>query len=367
MDFIEQELNKLKEEGAFRQLKTPKNAINFCSNDYLGLSKHPKVIERAASILKKYGVGAGASRLVSGNFDVHEELESKIAEYEKTQASIVFPTGYMANLGTIQALVGAGDAVIIDRLDHASIVDGARLSGAKLLVYPHKDTDALEKILKKASSFKRKLIVTDHIFSMDGDIAPVNELAALADKYDAMLMVDVAHSTGILDLDISPKYRNNLIIMGTLSKAVGSLGGFVAGTSGLIDYLRNKARAFIYTTALPPAIAAASVASFEIMMDEPQLKEKLWDNVKYLKDKIKKLGLDIMDTQTQIIPVMIGDSKKAVEISENIYKRGILLTAIRPPTVPKGTARLRLTVSAAHSRGGIEKLISILDQLGVGK
>ncbi len=189
MDFIEQELNKLKEEGNFRQLKIPKNVINFCSNDYLGLSKHPKVIERAASVLKKYGVGAGASRLVSGNFDVHEELESKIAEYERTQASIVFPTGYMANLGTIQALVGAGDAVIIDRLDHASIVDGARLSGAKLLVYPHKDVDALEKILKKASSFKRKLIVTDHIFSMDGDIAPVKELSELADKYDAMLMV----------------------------------------------------------------------------------------------------------------------------------------------------------------------------------
>jgi glycine C-acetyltransferase/8-amino-7-oxononanoate synthase len=367
MDFIEQELNKLKEEGTFRKLKVPKNVINFCSNDYLGLSKHPKVIERAASILKKYGVGAGASRLVSGNFDVHEELESKIAEYENTQASIVFPTGYMANLGTIQALVGAGDAVIIDRLDHASIVDGARLSGAKMLVYPHKNIDALEKILKKASSFKRILIVTDHIFSMDGDIAPVNGLAALADKYDAMLMVDVAHSTGVLDVDVLPKYRKNLIIMGTLSKAIGSLGGFVAGSSGLIDYLRNKARAYIYTTALPPAIAAASVASFEIMMKEPELKKKLWDNVKYLKRKLEELDLDIMGSQTQIMPIMVGDSKKAVEMSEDIYKQGILLTAIRPPTVPKGTARLRLTVSASHSGEDIDKLISVLGQLEAGK
>jgi glycine C-acetyltransferase/8-amino-7-oxononanoate synthase len=368
-DFVGKELDELRREGLFRTLMTIEEAkgsrvkirgkelINFCSNNYLGLSKHPKVIDRSIEIFKKYGSGAGASRLVSGNFKIHEDLEKKIAGYEGTPSAIIFPTGYMANLGTIQALAGEGDAVIVDRLDHASIIDGARLSGAKLMVYPHKDIKALEKILGISKSFKKRLIVTDHVFSMDGDIAPVKELSGLASKFDAMLMLDVAHSVNKL------KMNENIIIMGTMSKTLGALGGYVAGSKELIEYLRNKARAFIYTTALPPAVAAAAVAAIEVIESEQGLIGKLAENAGYAKQKIQALGFDVLGSETQIIPIMIGEAKKAVEISEYLFDNGILLSAIRPPTVPKGTSRLRLTVTAMHSKADIDHLISKLAEV----
>lgn len=372
-DFIKEELDEIRSQGLFRALNPieegrgakvkikGRTLINFCSNNYLGLAGDPRVIRKTKEILKKYGVGSGASRLVSGNYDVHEELEAKISEYERTPASIVFPTGYMANLGTMQALVGPGDAVIIDRLNHASIIDGARLSRAKLLVYPHKDMQQLEKTLQGSESFKKRLIVTDYIFSMDGDIAPIDKLIELAKKYKAMLMLDTAHSTGILDLKV--KDMSNVIIMGTLSKSIGSLGGFVSGSQNLIDLLRNKARSFIYTTALPPAIAAASIASFDIISRDCSLKEKLWDNVNYLKKKIKPLNFDLLGSETQIVPIMIGDARRAVEISNSLFSSGIFLSAIRPPTVPKGTSRLRLTVTAMHAKSDIDYLISKLSRI----
>ena len=372
-DFIKEELDEIRKEGLFRTLKPieerkgarvkvrGKELINFCSNNYLGLAGHPEVVRKAKEILKEHGVGSGASRLVSGSFKIHEELEAKISEYEGTQSSIVFPTGYMANLGAVQALVGEGDAVIIDRLNHASIIDGARLSGARLLVYPHKDMEHLEKVLEKARVFKKRLIVTDHVFSMDGDIAPLDKLIELAGKYNAMLMLDTAHSTGVLDLKI--KDASNVIIMGTLSKAIGSLGGFVAGSRDLVDYLTNRARSFIYTTALPPAIAAASIASFEIIGKDGSFRKKLWDNVDYLKKKLKPLNFDTLGSETQIIPLMIGDTYKAVEISNHLFNSGIFLSAIRPPTVPKDTSRLRLTVTAMHSKDDIDYLVSKLKEI----
>ena len=307
-DFIKEELDGIRKAGLFRTLRTieegkgarvkirGKELINFCSNNYLGLAGHPEVVRKTKEILKKHGVGSGASRLVSGNFEIHDELEAKIAEYEGMPASIVFPTGYMANLGTMQALVGAGDAVIIDRLNHASIIDGARISGAKLLVYPHRDMEELEHILKNAQIFKKRLIVSDHIFSMDGDLAPAENLAGLAMKYRSMLMLDTAHSTGVLDLKI--KNKANVIIMGTLSKAIGSLGGFISGSRDLIDYLKNKARSFIYTTGLPPAVAAASLASFNILEKDSSYKEKLWDRVNYLKKIIQPLNFDTLGSET---------------------------------------------------------------------
>jgi len=372
-DFIKEELDGIREAGLFRTLRSieegkgarvkvrGKELINFCSNNYLGLAGHPEVVRRTKEILKKHGVGSGASRLVSGNFEIHDELEAKISKYEGTPASIVFPTGYMANLGTMQALVGAGDAVIIDRLNHASIIDGAKISGAKLLVYPHRDMKELEIILQHAQIFKKRLIVSDHVFSMDGDIAPAEELAELAVKYKSMLMLDTAHSTGVLDLKI--KDMSNVIIMGTLSKAIGSLGGFISGSRDLIDYLRNKARSFIYTTGLPPAVAAASLASFDIIEKDGSYKEKLWDRVNYLKKKIKPLAFDTLGSETQIIPIMIGDARMAVDISNRLYSAGIFLSAIRPPTVPKGTSRLRLTVTAMHSKDDIDHLTSKLKEI----
>jgi glycine C-acetyltransferase/8-amino-7-oxononanoate synthase len=369
-DFIKKELAEIKSENLYRALITIENTkgaritingkelINFCSNNYLGLADHPKVVEKAIETLKKYGVGAGASRLVSGNFDIHEELEGAIAEYEGTEASIVFPTGYMANLGTIQALVGPEDVVIVDKLNHASIIDGARLSGAKLMVYGHKYLEKLEKALKKAAGHRRKLIVSDFIFSMDGDVAPVEDMLELAIKYDAMLMLDVAHSTGVVDL-IMPD-NHNIILMGTLSKAIGALGGFVAGSKNLIDYLRNKARAFIYTTALPPAIAAAALASFEIISKDNSLQKKLWQNLEYLRKKIDPLGYETIGSETQIIPLMIGDTKTTLDIAQYLFDNGIFLSAIRPPTVPKDTSRLRLTVTAMHTKAEIDHLASKL-------
>ena len=372
-DFIKDELDGIRKAGLFRTLMSieegkgarvrirGKEFINFCSNNYLGLAGHPEVIRKTKEILKKHGVGSGASRLVSGNFEIHDELEAKISKYEGTPASIVFPTGYMANLGTMQALVGAGDAVIIDRLNHASIIDGAKISGAKLLVYPHRDMEELEIILKHAQIFKKRLIVSDHIFSMDGDIAPAEKLTELAIKYKSMLMLDTAHSTGVLDLKI--KNKTNVIIMGTLSKAIGSLGGFIAGSRDLIDYLRNKARSFIYTTGLPPAMAAASLASFDIIEKDSSYKEKLWDRVNYLKKKIQPLNFDTLGSETQIIPLVIGDARIAVDISNRLYSSGIFLSAIRPPTVPKGTSRLRMTVTAMHSKNDIDFLASKLKEI----
>jgi 8-amino-7-oxononanoate synthase len=374
MDFISEELNEIKQNDLYRTLKAieegidskvvikGKQLVNFCSNDYLGLSSHPKVIEKAIQVLKTHGVGAGASRLVSGNHTIHEDLEFELSAYENTEASIVFPSGYMANIGTIQAIVGKEDAVIIDHLDHASIIDGARLSGAKLLVYPHRDMARLEKILAKSNTFRRLLIVTDHVFSMDGDVAPLDEIAALSKKYKAILMIDTAHSTGILPVKMTdPSARRDMIIMGTLSKAVGSLGGFVSGTNKLIEYLKNKARSFIYTTALPPAITAASIAALEIIRKDDSFRKAIWGNIAYLKKRLHRMAVDTMGSTTQIIPILVGDAKDALKASEFLYDEGMLLTAIRPPTVAEGTSRLRLSLTAKHTKADIDKLADLLE------
>jgi glycine C-acetyltransferase/8-amino-7-oxononanoate synthase len=386
LEFIEEELNSLKESGLYRFLKTirktdgriieidGKEYLNFCSNNYLGLSNHPKVIEAAQAACKEFGAGCGASRLITGNTILHAELENRIAKFKGREAAIVFPTGYMANLGAITSLVDENDTVIIDRLDHASIIDACRLSRAKLQVYPHKDMKALEKILGRAGNFKKRLIVTDSVFSMDGDLAPLPEIISLAKEYNAITMIDEAHATGIigpngkgLEEHFGLEGKTD-IIMGTLSKSVGSLGGFIAGSAGLIDYLRNKAHSFIYTTALPPSACAAAIAALDIIESQPALRGKLWENIKHLTPLIP---LSIFDgegetrregvrIESPIIPIIIGDAKKTVEISELLMGKGIFLSAIRPPTVPEGSSRLRLTVTAMHNKEDLECLVSSL-------
>ncbi|MFA5113671.1 MAG: 8-amino-7-oxononanoate synthase [Candidatus Margulisiibacteriota bacterium] len=350
LEFINAELAALKAAGLYRELRTIDRATHkiFCSNDYLGLSRHPLVREKAKSAIDEYGLGAGASRLISGNTPLHEELEKKIAAFEKREAALVFPTGYMANLGTISALVGEHDTVIIDRLDHASIIDACRLSKAKLQVYPHKDAAALEEILKKAAKSRRRLIVTDTVFSMDGDLAPLPELSRLAKRYDAILMTDDAHATGVLEFNNPAD-----VVMGTLSKAVGSLGGFVAGSAELIDYLRNKARSFIYTTALPPAVCAASLAALAIIEAQPELRQKLWDNIRLLSPR----------AESSVIPLVIGDAAETLRLSAELFDRGFFVSGIRPPTVPAGGSRLRITITAAHTKEEIECLASLLREL----
>jgi 8-amino-7-oxononanoate synthase len=349
-EFINEELAALKTAGLHRKLRVvdPKTHKIFCSNDYLGLSQHPLVKEKAKAAIDRYGFGAGAARLVSGNSPLHEALEQKIAALEKREAAIVFPTGYMANLGAITALVDERDTVIIDRLNHASIIDACRLSKAKLQVYPHKDTAALEKVLQKAAGARLRLIVTDAVFSMDGDLAPLPEIVRLGKEYNALTMADYAHATGVVELPGEPD-----IVMGTLSKAVGSLGGFIAGSAALIDYLRNKARSFIYTTALPPAACAASLAALEIIESEPELRHKLWRNIRLFSPR----------AESAIIPLVIGDAAATMKLSAELFDRGFFVSGIRPPTVPNGESRLRITVTAAHTKEEIECLASLLREL----
>lgn len=358
-EFIDQELKTLKKSGLYRELRTinHKEHLIFCSNNYLGLAKHPKVTEASIKAIKEFGFGAGASRLISGNTVIHEELEKMIAKFKGRDAAIVFSTGYMANLGVISSLVGENDTIIIDRLNHASIVDACRLSKAKLQVYPHKDMAALEKILKRSDKFKKRLIVTDSLFSMDGDIAPLPQIVKLAKEYNAITMIDEAHATGTLGENGKGAEEHFGIegqidiVMGTLSKAIGSLGGFVAGSQELINYLRNRARSFIYTTALPPAACAAALAAIEIIENEPELVRNLRMNSRFL------------GKETPIIPILIGDADKTTEVSQKLFDRGIFVSGIRPPTVPKGESRLRITVSAVHTKEEIECLASLLQEL----
>ena len=348
---FKQELQKLEEQGLLRSLREVKpGVINLCSNNYLGLAEHPALKEAAMDAIKKYGTSVSASRLISGTTTLHKKLEEKLAEFKAAEAALVFNSGYTANVGIISALVGRGDIIFSDKLNHASIVDGCLLSGAELKRYPHCDTSVLENSLKGSDPYGKKLIVTDTVFSMDGDIAPLPEIVALAKKYDCMLMVDEAHATGVLGkngkgaLEHFNIKEKDIIQMGTLSKALGSFGGYVVGSKELIDYLINKSRAFIYTTALPAPVVAASIAALDVIKSEPGLRKQLWDNVRFF-DK---------EARTQIIPILIGDSKRTVDISKQLLDEGIFIQAIRPPTVPKGQARLRVTITATHIRKDLE-------------
>ena len=339
--------------------------LNFSSNDYLGLASDPRLAEAAAEAARRWGTGSGASRLLSGPLGIHHELEEKIAAFRREEAAIVFSSGFAANLGAIPALVGEGDAVWIDRFSHASIVDAARLSGARLRVYPHLDAEFLSRWLKRTRA-RRQLIVTDSYFSMDGDIAPLGELADLAGRHGATLMVDEAHATGVF----GPTGRGLLeeaglegragVVMGTFSKAFGSSGGFVAGRKDLIEFLANRARTFIYTTGSSPASSAASVRAIEICQSDAAPRERLWRNVRLLRQRLEAAGFDLMRSRGPIIPVLVKDTARALGISEALLETGILLPAIRPPTVPQGTDRLRISVTAAHTEEDLARLVQSL-------
>ncbi len=381
MDFISKELNELERSGLYRRLRiisssqdstiqiNRKAYLSFGSNNYLGLATHPAVKKASIHAIREFGCGAGSSRLISGTMELHDQLERRIALFEGQEAAILFPTGYTANVGAITALVGSEDAIFMDRLNHASIIDAAKLSRAKLLVYAHNDVSALRHLLEGAKNFRRKLIVTDTLFSMDGDIAPLKEIVDLAKEFDAMLMVDEAHATGVLGANgrgVTEYLRLEgrvPIKMGTLSKAVGSLGGFVVGSTDLIELLRNKARSFIYTTALPPAVCAASIEALDIIEDEPDVREEYLVRVDYLRESLKSMGFDTMQSTTQIIPVLIGEAKRAMEIAKFLYDKQILAPAIRFPSVPKNTSRIRLSVMATHSKGDLIKLLSAFEKV----
>ncbi|MDD5006279.1 MAG: 8-amino-7-oxononanoate synthase [Candidatus Omnitrophica bacterium] len=371
---FKKELLDLEEKRLRRQLKTlesqqdswfvvdGKRVLNLCSNNYLGLANDKRIKKASISAIKKYGCGSGASRLVCGNMILHKELEEKIAKFKKTESALVFNSGYTANLGIISALVGRGDVVFCDKLNHASIIDAIILSRTELRRYPHKDSFTLEELIKKSENFNKKLIVTDSVFSMDGDIAALKDLINLSKKYNCLLMIDEAHATGVLGkngrgaleyLGLENE-KENIIQMGTLSKAFGGFGAYVCGSKDLIEYLINKSRAFIYTTALPPAVIAANIKALEIVQSSKNLRIKLKKNISFFKNGLKFLGFSVTDDETPIIPLIIGDAKLTMEFSKKLFKERIFVQGIRPPTVPQGLARLRITLMATHTKKDLE-------------
>ena len=377
MRYVE-ELERIKSEGLLRTLRVNrpsgrgritiegKEYVNFCSNDYLGLSTDERVVSASRSAAKIYGVGAASSRLLSGTFDIHEELESLLAKFKKSESAIVFPTGYQANLGVISALAGRDDCVIIDRLVHASIIDGCRLSGAKIFVWRHRDCNDLEKILKKTQGYSQKLIITDAIFSMDGDVASLKEISDLARNYAAMLMVDEAHSTGVFGktgagvAEYTGVEDRIDVKMGTLSKAIGSQGGFVCVRNEIKNYLVNKARGFIYTTGLSPLCAVAAIEAIKIIRESEEKRKELLTLANNLRKKLKKLGLNTLDSQSQIIPILIGDTEKTVKVSSELFENGLYAPAIRYPTVPKNLSRIRISLNTNHTEYDLQNLCNVL-------
>jgi 8-amino-7-oxononanoate synthase len=364
---IDAKLEQIKEKGLNRSLfELPasggkfhidgKEYINFSSNDYLDLSSDSRVKAAAADAAEKYGAGAGGSRLMCGTFPVHRELEESLSDFFGYGAALVFGSGFLANAGVISALAGPGDTVFIDRLCHASLIDGVRLSGAKWKRFAHNDTAGLEEMLRNTGTGE-KFIVADSVFSMDGDICPVEELKSLSEKYNVFLIIDEAHAVGVFGVGrgicASKKIMPD-IMTGTLSKALGGYGGFAACGEKIRQLLINSARSFIFSTALPPASAGAGIMALGILKNEPGLGPALLENAAYFHSLLKKSGLSVPEFSSQIIPVIIGDNEKAVAAAEAIQKQGIYARAIRPPTVPKGTARIRLSVTLAHTRADLE-------------
>ncbi|WP_414728023.1 8-amino-7-oxononanoate synthase [Zhongshania aliphaticivorans] len=344
-----------------------RDLLQFCSNDYLGLANHPKLIAAMQDTAAQFGVGGGASHLVCGHSELHHQLEERLAKITGRERALLFSTGYMANLGTVTALMGKGDHILEDRLNHASLLDAGLLSGARFQRFQHNDMADLERRLQKLPADGNRLIVVDAVFSMDGDMAPLPALAALAQKYNAWLMADDAHGFGVLgengagsaeffDLD----QQQLPVLMGTLGKGLGSFGAFVAGSDELIESLIQFARPYIYTTAMPPAVAAATIAALDLLVDEPWRRSHLQELIRYFRDKAIALALPVMASNTAIQPLLIGDEIAAMALSSALEQRGILVSAIRPPTVPVGSSRLRITLSAGHSKADIDCLLAAL-------
>lgn len=385
LDWLDDELSALAARDLLRRLTThegPQTAtltiagrelINFGSNDYLGLAADPRLAAAAKQALDEEGCGSGASPLVVGHARSHERLERRLAEFEANEAALVFNSGFAANVGAITALVGPGDAVFSDALNHASLVDGCRLSRAAIHVYTHGDWRALEELLGKTTGARRRLIATDSLFSMDGDLAPLVELAGLAERHGCMLLVDEAHATGVLGrhgrgaCELLGVERRVSVRIGTLSKALGCAGGFVCGRRPLIEWLVNRARTYVFSTALPAAIAAAAVAALNIVQDEPWRREQLLARSRWLAERLREQDWNVGPTESQIIPLVVGESRRALELSAALAERGLWAPAIRPPSVPPGAARLRISLSYPHGEEALEKLLNATGQLAQSK
>jgi glycine C-acetyltransferase len=349
-----------------------REVINLASNNYLGLCDHPKLREAATAAIVKYGVGSGAVRTIAGTMRIHMELEEKIARFKGVEACVVFQSGFTANAGTVSSILGKEDFILSDELNHASIIDGARLSRAKIKVFRHKDVAHAEELLKEIQNEPgHKLVITDGVFSMDGDIGPVGALADLCEKYGAIMMVDDAHASGVLgrngrgSVDHFGCTQRVDVQVGTLSKAIGALGGYVCGSRDLIDYLYHRARPFLFSTSHPPSVAASCMAAFDILENEPERIERLWLNTKYFQEQLAHAGFDIggkttPKSETPITPIIIGDGRKTMEFSRAVFEQGVMATGIAFPTVPDGKARVRCIMTSEHTRAQIDKALEIL-------
>jgi len=386
--FLGEELNGLKEKGTYFKLRVLDDAqaavchfdgrrvINLASNNYLGFATHPKLREAALAATKEYGVGSGAVRTIAGTMRLHLELEEKIARFKGVEACVVFQSGFTANAGTVSAILGKDDYIITDELNHASIIDGCRLSRAKILVFRHKDVAHAEEQLASVAKLPgKKLLITDGVFSMDGDIGPLPGLCDAAEKYGAIMMVDDAHSSGVLGrqgrgtIDHFGVHGRVDIQVGTLSKAIGALGGYVCGTKDFIEYLYHRARPFLFSTSHPPAVAATCIAAFDVLEQEPQWMEQLWTNARFFKKELGLLGFNIGGvntpaSETPITPIILGDGRATMEFSKAIFEQGVMGTGIAFPTVPEGKARVRTIVTATHTESELTEALEVLGRVG---
>jgi glycine C-acetyltransferase len=382
-DWIQNELKNLKDAGLFKTIRTiqspqgawlvvdGKKVLNLCSNNYLGLANHPKLVNASREAINKYGVGPAAVRTIAGTMDLHLQLEKRMAEFKKVESAITFQSGFVANLGTIQALVNKNDVIFSDELNHASIIDGCRLSGARIVRFAHCNADDLEKIIiANEGSYRRALIITDGVFSMDGDIAPLDKLWKVANGHDIILMVDDAHGEGVLGkggrgiVDHFNLHGKVDIEIGTFSKAFGVVGGMVTGNGVIIEWLRQSGRPFLFSSAVTPADVAACLAAVDLLESSTELVDRLWENTRYFKKEMRNLGFDIGQSITPITPVMLGDAVLAQQFSQELFTSGIFATPIWFPTVPKGKARIRVMISAAHSHEDLDQGLAAFASVG---
>ena len=383
LQYLSDELKKLREQKLYQKLRVleteqrpvarfdGREVINLSSNNYLGLTTHPKLKQKALEAIEKYGVGSGAVRTIAGTMTLHMALEEKIAQFKHVEASVVFQSGFTANAGTVQAILGKEDVIVSDELNHASIIDGCRLSRAEIKVFPHKDVEACEKVLREIESRPgRKLLITDGVFSMDGDIAPLPQLVELAEKYGCIMMIDDAHASGVLGrngrgtVDHFNLHGRVDIQVGTLSKAIGALGGYVCSSRDTIEFLYHRARPFLFSTSHPPSVAATCIAAFEVLEDEPERIEKLWANTRFFKEGLKKLGFNTGLSETPITPVIVGDAALAHEFSRELFAAGVFAQSVGFPTVPVGKARIRTIVTATHTEEELSRALEILETVG---
>jgi len=382
IDFIAEELQSLREKDRYRQIRwveegpspwvrmNGERVLLLCSNNYLGLANDPRLKEEALRAIEKWGCGSGGSRSISGSLAIHRLLEEKLAQFHRCEAALLFNSGYSANLSLLTSLMEEGDAIFSDALNHASIVDGCRLSKASVKIYRHLDMKHLESLLRETVEKRRKLIVTDGIFSMDGDLAPLPEIVHLAKQYEAFTMVDEAHAIGVL----GPNGRGATehfqlsqevdIRMGTFGKALGCFGAYVAGRRSLIEFLINRGRVFLYTTAIPPSVSASVMAGLDIVEQEPERRERLWKNVQTLREGLNHLGFDTLKSEAHMLPVLIGEPEETMEMDRRLLEKRVFVQGIRPPTVPEGQCRLRVTVMATHTREDINFALERFEKVG---